>query len=78
MKKTHLISLTLFAFSVAANVYAEEKRYISDDLSTWARSGPGNDYRLVGTLNAGEEVALLQTNDSTRYAQIRDSQGRTT
>ncbi|CCG85808.1 TIGR04211 family SH3 domain-containing protein [Erwinia piriflorinigrans] len=78
MKKTHLISLTLFAFSVAANVHADEKRYISDDLSTWARSGPGNDYRLVGTLNAGEEVQLLQTNANTKYGQILDQQGRTT
>ncbi|PLO36425.1 TIGR04211 family SH3 domain-containing protein, partial [Klebsiella pneumoniae] len=34
-------------------------------------------YRLVGTINAGEEVSVLQTNDSTSYAQIRDSNGRT-
>ncbi|MCV4802608.1 TIGR04211 family SH3 domain-containing protein, partial [Escherichia coli] len=33
--------------------------------------------RLVGTINAGEEVSVLQTNDSTSYAQIRDSNGRT-
>ncbi|CCP01718.1 SH3 domain-containing protein [Erwinia amylovora] len=78
MKKTHLISLTLFAFSATANLHAAEKRYISDDLSTWARSGPGNDYRLVGTLNAGEEVELLQKNDNTKYGQIRDSEGKTT
>ena len=57
--------------------HAEEKRYISDELSTWVRSGPGEQYRLVGKLNAGEEVALLQTNNDTQYAQIRDSEGRT-
>lgn len=78
MKITHLIGLTLLTLSAAATVHAEEKRYISDELSTWVRSGPGNDYRLIGTLNAGEEVALLQSNDSSNYGQIRDSQGRTT
>ncbi|MGB9095536.1 TIGR04211 family SH3 domain-containing protein [Erwinia sp.] len=78
MKKTQLIALTLLTFSVAASVHAEEKRYISDELSTWVRSGPGDNFRLVGTLNAGEEVQLLQSNDSTHYAQIRDSNGRTT
>jgi SH3 domain protein len=31
----------------------------------------------VGTVNAGEEVSVLQTNDSTNYAQVRDSSGRT-
>jgi len=80
MNKTHLIGLTLLTFSVATSVHAEEKRYISDELSTWVRSGPGNDYRLIGTLNAGEEVTLLQSNDNdnSKYGQIRDSQGRTT
>lgn len=78
MKLTHLIGLTLLTLSAAAAVHAEEKRYISDELSTWVRSGPGNDYRLIGTLNAGEEVALLQSNDNSKYGQIRDSQGRTT
>lgn len=58
-------------------VHAEEKRYVSDELNTWVRSGPGDNYRLVGTINAGEEVSVLQTNDSTSYAQIRDSNGRT-
>lgn len=77
-EKTHLIGLIFMAFSTVANVHAEEKRYISDELSTWVRSGPGNDYRLIGTLNAGEEVALLQSNDKSKYGQIRDSQGRTT
>jgi len=77
MKKTHLIGLTLLAFSAVANVQAEETRYISDELSTWVRSGPGDNYRLTGTLNAGEEVTLLQTNNNTHYGQIRDAKGRT-
>ncbi|RWR01416.1 hypothetical protein ED28_13045 [[Pantoea] beijingensis] len=78
MKKSHLIGLTLLAFSVTVPAHAEEKRYISDELTTWVRSGPGNDYRLIGTLNAGEEVTLLQSNNNTKYGQIRDTSGRTT
>lgn len=78
MKKSHLIGLTLLTFSVTLSAHAEEKRYISDELSTWVRSGPSDDYRLVGTLNAGEEVTLLQTNDNSKYGQIRDANGRTT
>lgn len=77
MKKITVIGLTLLAFSVITPVHAEEKRYISDELSTWVRSGPGDQYRLVGKLNAGEEVALLQTNNETQYGQIRDAEGHT-
>ncbi|SFN05533.1 SH3 domain protein [Izhakiella capsodis] len=76
MKKTHLISLTLLSVSIATSVYAEEKRYVSDELTTWLRSGPGNQYRLTGTVNAGEQVTLLQTNENTHYAQVRDANGR--
>lgn len=75
MHKLRLIFLTLLTLSAAPLVHADEQRYVSDDLTTWARSGPGDNYRLVGTLNAGEQVTLLQTTD--KYGQVRDSAGRT-
>lgn len=77
MRKLRLIGLTLLALNVSVMAHAEEKRYVSDELNTWVRSGPGDNYRLVGTINAGEEVALLQTNSDTNYGQIRDNSGRT-
>ena len=77
MPKLRLIGLTLLALSAATVVHAEEKRYVSDELNTWVRSGPGDNYRLVGTINAGEEVVLLQSNAESNYGQVRDSSGRT-
>lgn len=77
MQKLRLICFSLFALGITAAAHADEKRYVSDELNTWVRSGPGDNYRLVGTLNAGEEVTLLQSNDNTNYAQVRDSNGRT-
>ncbi|VEC01040.1 SH3 domain-containing protein [Cedecea lapagei] len=77
MQKLRLICLTLLSLSVSVVAHAEEKRYVSDELNTWVRSGPGDNYRLVGTVNAGEEVTLLQSNEETKYGQVRDSNGRT-
>ncbi|MEN3752577.1 TIGR04211 family SH3 domain-containing protein [Mangrovibacter yixingensis] len=77
MQKLRLICLSLFALSVSATAVADETRYVSDDLTTWLRSGPGDNYRLVGTLSAGEAVTLLQTNENTHYGEIRDKDGRT-
>ncbi|MFY9995971.1 MAG: TIGR04211 family SH3 domain-containing protein [Leclercia sp.] len=77
MLKLRLIGLTFLALSAATVVHAEEKRYVSDELNTWVRSGPGDNYRLVGTINAGEEVVLLQSNADSSYGQVRDSSGRT-
>lgn len=52
MPKLRLIGLTLLALSATAVSHAEETRYVSDELNTWVRSGPGDHYRLVGTVNA--------------------------
>ncbi|MBJ3814229.1 SH3 domain-containing protein [Shimwellia pseudoproteus] len=76
MPKLPLICLTLLTLSVSVTAHSEEKRYVTDELNTWVRSGPGDNYRLVGTVNAGEEVTLLQTNPDTKYAQVRDANGR--
>ncbi|NIH11097.1 MAG: SH3 domain-containing protein [Serratia symbiotica] len=78
MQKLRLICLTVLSFSTPLGAHAEDKRYISDELSTYVHSGPGNQYRIVGTLNAGEAVTLLSVNDSTDYGQIRDPKGRIT
>ena len=77
MPKLRLIAITLLTLTASTIAHADEKRYVSDELNTWVRSGPGDNYRLAGTVNAGEEVTLLQTNDATQYGQVRDSNGRT-
>ncbi|CNH01548.1 MULTISPECIES: TIGR04211 family SH3 domain-containing protein [Yersinia] len=78
MQKLRLICLTVLSLSISLGAYAEEKRYISDELDTYVHSGPGNQYRIVGTLKGGDEVTLISVNDSTNYGQIRDSKGKTT
>lgn len=77
MHKFRLVCLTLLAACFTLNVHAEEKRYISDELTTYIHSGPGNQYRIIGTLNAGEEVELLSVDANKKYGQVRDAKGRT-
>jgi SH3 domain protein len=52
-------------------------RYISDNVYTYLHSGPSNQFRILGTVNAGEPVEQLSTDAETRYVQIRDAEGRT-
>lgn len=49
---------------------AGDKLYVSDDMSTWARSGPGPDYRVMGAVRVGDEVTFVQASPSGRYYQI--------
>lgn len=77
MYKLRPLCFALLSLSFAASTSAAETRYISDDLSTYSHSGPGNQFRIVGTLNSGEQVQLLSADTDKNYGQIRDSKGRT-
>jgi SH3 domain protein len=76
MQKLRLLSFALLALNIAWSAHADEKRYISDNLTAYAHSGPGNQYRIVGTLNAGEAVTLHDVNNASNFAQVVDSKGR--
>ncbi|MDN0122171.1 TIGR04211 family SH3 domain-containing protein [Yersinia aleksiciae] len=78
MQKIRLICLAVLSLSLSWGAHAEEKRYISDELDTYVHSGPGNQYRIVGTLKGGDEVTLISVDEGTNYGQIRDSKGKTT
>lgn len=76
MHRLHRLLLPLFSLCLTLQSHAEAPRFISDALRAYVHSGPGNQYRIVGTLNAGDPVTLLDTDQQTQFAQIRDSKGR--
>ncbi|XQW84198.1 TIGR04211 family SH3 domain-containing protein [Thalassotalea piscium] len=51
--------------------------YISDDLFIYMHTGPGNNYRILGSITAGEEIKLTGKVEND-YTQIIDSKARTT
>lgn len=54
-----------------------EFRWVSDDLFTYLRAGPGKGYRLLGSVNAGTKIQLLQVDREAGYAEIVDNRERT-
>lgn len=79
-----LIKTLLFSslsFICINQVYAQEAlenqtAFISDDLFIYFHSGPGTQYRILGSINAGEEVQLLGAVEN-KYQQVQDVQKRT-
>ncbi|HET8789814.1 MAG TPA: TIGR04211 family SH3 domain-containing protein [Modicisalibacter sp.] len=57
----------------AAHAQQDASHWVSDDLTTFVRSGPTDEYRIVGTLNAGEPVTVLETSGD--YTQVRAESG---
>ncbi len=58
---------------VAQAQQGNNQRWVSDQLSTFVRSGPTDGYRIVGTLTSGQAVELLQ--QSGDYSQVRSEGG---
>ena len=51
--------------------------YIADDLFIYMHAGPGNNYRILGSINAGEEIKLTGKVEND-YTQIIDDKNRET
>ncbi|WP_234286818.1 MULTISPECIES: TIGR04211 family SH3 domain-containing protein [Halomonadaceae] len=47
--------------------------WVSDELTTYVRSGPTDGYRIVGTLTAGEPVTVLETSGD--YSRVENGDG---
>ncbi|MDN3557999.1 TIGR04211 family SH3 domain-containing protein [Halomonas maura] len=55
------------------NEATDAARWVSDELTTYVRSGPTDGYRIVGTLTAGAPVEVLETNGD--YTRVRSESG---
>ena len=73
-----LFSASWLAFSVQTNAQDSAKpAFISDALFVYLHSGPSNQYRIVGTLNAGQSVTYLGEDADTGYAQVQYEDDKT-
>lgn len=74
-----LIGIGLFSslLTLSAPLGAQEQdsnvRWVSDKLNAYVRSGPTDGYRIVGALNSGEQVELLESQGN--YSRVRPSSG---
>ncbi len=69
------MGVLLTVSSQAALAQSDSQAWVSDELSTYVRSGPTDGYRIVGTLNAGEQVEVLETSGD--YTRVRSNSGDT-
>lgn len=72
MKKTAcLLAATLLCSAMPA---IAQTQYVSENLSTYLRKGPADNFKISGSIQAGEKVTLLEKKE--RYSLIRDSKNR--
>lgn len=74
MQKFVKIIFSLLALSMASPMAQAETQYVTENLHTFLRKGAGDNFKIAGSIQAGEAVTVL--NKQERYSLIRDSKNR--
>lgn len=77
--------LLLLTCLLAQNVMAQQsdaslpdaKHYVSDELYIFMHTGPSRNYRILGSINAGEPITVLDTSADGSFTQVVDGEERT-
>ena len=72
--KKKLRTALLSAVLLGASTQAFAADYIAENLSTYMRKGAGNQFKISGSIQAGEPVTVLDKKDN--FVLIRDSRNR--
>ncbi len=70
----------MYGLTLSGSAAAQEESrpaFISDALFVYLHSGPSNQYRIVGTINAGQSVTYLGEDAESGYAQIQYEDNKT-
>ncbi|MCC2605277.1 TIGR04211 family SH3 domain-containing protein [Planctobacterium marinum] len=51
--------------------------FVSDDLFIYMHSGPGTNYRILGSVTAGSAISILNTDTEAGFTEISDERDRT-
>ncbi len=71
------VSFQGFGFQDTADIEASSSHYIRDDLFVFLHASPGRNYRILGSIEAGTPITLLDTNREEEFSQVKDDEGRT-
>ena len=53
-----------------------DTRYVSDNIFTYIHNGPGTQYRILGSVKAGEPLEVKTVNNEAGFTQVVDGRGR--
>jgi SH3 domain protein len=70
MLKTKILLLITIFLSLQATA----ANYVSDDLHTFIHSGPGTKYKIIGSVNSGEQINVIRKDGD--FILVKDPKGR--
>ena len=76
MKKILLSLIAGGLLATSTHAFAES-HYVSEHLLTYLHTGPGTNYRILGSVNSGEALTLKEMSDDGKFAKVTDTKNRT-
>ena len=77
------LAVALFACSCQAlalqesdTLEASSSHYIRDDLFIFLHTGPGRNYRILGSVEAGTPITVIDRDADAEFTQVTDNEGR--
>ena len=72
-----LVLFLLLTIAVQKTAYSKNiQGYISDTIPTYVHSGPGKEYRIIGTISSGSEIQITGKSKND-YSEIINEKGKT-
>lgn len=71
-----LLALPVALFSAASLAAAEPVRYVSDELVIVVRDGASSEAPVIGSINSGTRLLLLESDAASGYGRVRLDSGR--
>lgn len=60
-------------FSLNSNA---QTGFISDNIYTYIHKGPSEKFKILGSINAGDSIEIIERSDNGKYTKIIDTKGR--
>ncbi|WP_016954128.1 TIGR04211 family SH3 domain-containing protein [Catenovulum agarivorans] len=69
--KLRILTVCLMLVSTwSTTAKAEQSAYVSDQLTVFVHSGPTRNYRIVGTIEAGSPISLIEKSEDGSFSQV--------
>ncbi|WP_440905865.1 TIGR04211 family SH3 domain-containing protein [Catenovulum sp. SX2] len=69
--KLRILTVCLMLVSTwSTTAKAEQSAYVSDQLTVFVHSGPTRNYRIVGTIEAGSAIKLIEKSEDGSFSQV--------
>ena len=75
MKQISLLFI-LLATSWWAAAEEASSGFVSDNVYTYLHAGPGNQFRILGSVSAGASITIIASSEDGKYTRIRDGKER--